>query len=126
MENKTINQDVLRLNEIEYLFGTNMESFINRFFYKPIQLQDGWDMVLNSSEFVNVGDCTPIEIESSNEDTTIYSFEFYVGDARRVHKNPFPYLINFIYDLLGENYMVTSKIKEETNSIKVKIHYYKN
>lgn len=116
----------LTINGMQNLLGKNMESFINLFFYKPIQLQDGWDMVLNYKEFKNIGDCTPIEIESSNENTTIYSFELYVGDARNVHKNLFPYLINFIYNLLGEKYMVTSKTKEETNSIKVKIHYIKN
>ena len=32
----------LTINGMQNLLGKNMDSFINLFFYKPIQLQEGW------------------------------------------------------------------------------------
>jgi hypothetical protein len=65
----------ITLNDIEHKLGINMQSIVNLFTPNPIELQDGWDMILSPMEFKNIGDCTPPNIYKNT-----INCQFYVGE----------------------------------------------
>jgi|GEM_PF-2204324 hypothetical protein len=111
----------LTINGMQNLLGKNMDSFINLFFYKPIQLQEGWQMVLNSSKFKNIGDCTLIQEKDNKDNLTIYSCELYIGDRKGTIENPFGYVLAFIQNVFGANYAGWGKINKDGKSFEITI-----
>lgn len=84
MKNQSRINEIMKgeFNEMESIIGDNMQSIVNLFLFNPIELQDGWDMVLHPMEFKNIGDCLPIDY--CDGDNSIIVCEFYVGDADHI------------------------------------------
>ena len=111
----------LTIYGMQNLLGANMDSLINLFFYKPIQLQEAFHMVLNSSKFKNIGDCTLIQEKDNKDNLTIYSCELYIGDRKGAIENPFGYVLPFIQNIFGANYAGWAKINNDRKSFEITI-----